>query len=130
MQAVSAIVVDTSSWVSYFSGHPLPELESALQESRVHVPPIVIAELMSGRLTVREESAMIDLLESLPVCETPRTHWIRVGRLRRKLSQVGLTVSTPDAHVAQCCLDLRAGLLTQDRIFSRIARHAPLGLVG
>jgi hypothetical protein len=37
-------------------------------------------------------------------------------------------VSTPDTHVAQCALDVGAELLTEDRIFKKIARHQPLRL--
>lgn len=58
----------------------------------------------------------------------PPDHWIRVGELRRRCREKGLSVSTPDAHVAQCALDVDALLLTRDGIFSDIARHADLRL--
>jgi predicted nucleic acid-binding protein len=38
----------------------------------------------------------------------------------------GHPISTPDAQVAQCAPDRDAPLLSADRAFSRIARHAPL----
>ena len=58
----------------------------------------------------------------------PPAHWIRVGDLRRRLRGAGLSLSTPDAHVAQCALDLDARLLTRDRIFTRAAVHSTLKL--
>jgi predicted nucleic acid-binding protein len=57
-------------------------------------------------------------------------HWFRVGRLRADLRARGLSVSTPDAHVAQCALDLDGLLLTEDAVFGKIAVLAPLRLAG
>jgi len=38
-------------------------------------------------------------------------------------------MSTPDAHVAQCALELGAELLTADRLFERAGRHVKLALL-
>jgi predicted nucleic acid-binding protein len=57
---------------------------------------------------------------------TPLDHWIRVGDLRRTLARKGVSVTIPDAHVAQCALDLDAVLLTSDGVFNTIAKHVPL----
>ena len=64
----------------------------------------------------------------LPVCHTPLDHWFRVGALRQKLLSTGETLSTPDAHVAQCALDLGGELLSSDAVFVRIAGAAGLRL--
>ena len=58
--------------------------------------------------------------------ETPLEHWIRVGDLRRRLADRGVSVSTPDAHVAQCALERGALLLTRDAVFLRIAQTSEL----
>jgi len=49
-----------------------------------------------------------------------------VGDLRRRLAGRGVSVSTPDAHVAQCALDRGALLLSRDAIFLRIAQTSEL----
>ncbi len=64
---------------------------------------------------------MIDLLTDLKLVATPLAHWIAVGDLRAMLARRGLSVSTPDAHVAQCALDIDALLLSHDAVFTRIA---------
>jgi predicted nucleic acid-binding protein len=46
--------------------------------------------------------------------------------LRRRLADRGISVSTPDAHVAQCALDRGALLLSRDAIFTRIAHASEL----
>ena len=127
---MSALVVDTSSFIDYLAGQPLPELEEALVEGRVFLPPIVVAELLSCTNGRRYEADIVEAISPLPLCVAQRDHWIRVGRLRGELSRKGISVSTPDAHIAQCSIDLNGLLLTRDRVFSRIARHCPLKLAG
>jgi predicted nucleic acid-binding protein len=67
-------------------------------------------------------------VRELPVHETPLEHWIKVGELRRAARDRGLSVSTPDAHVAQCAIDRDAILLSKDSIFTRLASMTPLRL--
>jgi predicted nucleic acid-binding protein len=118
---VSALIVDTSSWISYFAGRGRPELiDEALQEGRVHLPLVVAGELCSGTLTRSDLDALEDFLRDLPMAGMELEHWCRVGRLRARVRQEGLTLSTPDAHVAQCTFELEGALLTEDAVFSKI----------
>lgn len=125
---MSALVVDSSAWIELFRGSDVPNLEAALAEGRVLVPPIVVAELLSGATSRRDAGRIEDLVRELDMVDTPRDHWVRVGRLRRALRGQGLAISTPDAHVAQCALDVGGTLLSFDRIFARVARHCGLRL--
>jgi tRNA(fMet)-specific endonuclease VapC len=117
---VSAVVVDTSVWIDFLAGRPTDRLEDALRLGSVALPPVVVAELLSG-VRGRDRTAVIDLLGDLELAATPLAHWIAVGDLRARLARRGLTVSTPDAHVAQCALDRDALLLSHDAVFARIA---------
>ncbi len=125
---MSDLVIDTSSWSLYFRGHGSVLIERALAAGRVHLPVVVAAELLSAKLTERRRADLQALLLDLPTAGSALDHWFRVGQLRGQLSGKGIAVSTPDAHIAQCALDLDADLLTEDRIFSTIARHVPLRL--
>lgn len=126
---MSGVVVDTSVWIDFFSGASVPLLVDALAEGSVALPPIVVAELVSGARVAREREALADLFRELPVHETPLEHWVAVGELRRRLASRGLSVSTPDAHVAQCALDREAALLSHDAVFGRIASMVGLRLL-
>jgi predicted nucleic acid-binding protein len=126
---VSAVVVDSSVWIEFFRGRDFPALEEALSEGRVLVPPIVVAELVSGATSRGDSKKVAGLIRELALVETPRAHWVRVGELRRRLRGRGLSVSTPDAHVAQCALDIRGVLLSTDAVFRRIGRLTELRLV-
>lgn len=126
---MSALVVDTSSWVTYFASTGPSVIDEALAEGRVYLPPIVAAELMSGKLSNRQRSELESFLLDLPLCVHNLEHWIRVGKLRALLFSKGLSVSTPDTHVAQCALDLNAPLLSEDRVFFNISQKTPLRLL-
>lgn len=123
---MSGVVADTSVWIAFLAGKEVPLLEAALAEATVALPPIVVAELISGARQARQRSAIVDLLREIPLHESDFDHWVRVGQLRLRLRSKGLTVSTPDAHVAQCALDRDALLLTRDRVFSRVAQLVAL----
>lgn len=126
---MSALVVDTSSWISYFRGGGAIDLiEEALTDGRVYLPLVVAAELTSGRLSPRQREDLGAFLRDLPLCDSSLDHWLRVGELRARLSGAGLSVSTPDAHVVQCALDLRGRLLSEDAIFRKIAPRIALDL--
>jgi len=123
---VSGLVADTSVWIDFFAGRPAKALEDGLLHGAVALPPVVVAELVSGARVAKQRSAIADLVRDLPVHETPVDHWLRVGDLRRQLAEKGVAVSTPDAHVAQCAIDRDALLLALDRVFNRIAKHSSL----
>lgn len=126
---MNVLVVDTSTWISYFKGKKNDDLDLALQEARVYLPPIVIAELLSGKMKNHEKTQLKDFLSELPICLSDFDHWARVGDLRASLLKQGLTVSTPDAHIAQCALDLKGYLLTEDTIFQKISHEIELKLL-
>jgi tRNA(fMet)-specific endonuclease VapC len=125
---VSAIVADTSEWIEYFAGRAAPLLDHALAAGLVLVPPIVVAELLSGARSAGDRHALEDVLRDLRMPRLEFDHWVRAGTLRSALLARGLSISTPDAHVAQCALDLDALLLTRDAVFSKIAKGTTLRL--
>ena len=123
---MSGLVADTSVWIDFFAGRPAAALEEGLALGMVALPPVVVAELVSGARRQKQRAAITDLVQDLAVHETPLDHWIRVGDLRRQFAEKGIAVSTPDAHVAQCALDRDAVLLARDEVFDRIAKETSL----
>lgn len=124
-----AVIVDTSLWIDALSGRTVIEIERALAAGTMVFSPLVVAELLSGDLTAGQRATIGELLQDYGLHRTPLGHWIDVGNLRRLLRGKGINATLPDAHVAQCALDLNATLLTRDDIFLRIAEHTPLRLV-
>ena len=125
---MAGVVVDTSVWIDFFAGSGIDAVAEALDHGSAVLPPIVVAELISGATSQSQREAIGELLQDAPVHDTPLEHWLRVGDLRRKLAQKGITVTIPDAHVAQCALDRDAVLLSSDDVFRSIAKHSSLRL--
>lgn len=100
----------------------------AIANGAIVLPPLVIAELLSGENSVRDREFIGQLLQEFEMHATPLAHWFAVGELRRMLAAQGVNATIPDAHVAQCALDRDATLLSRDHIFVRIAKHTPLRL--
>lgn len=126
---MAALVVDTSVWVEALRGAPLPELDAALREGMVVLPPLVAAELLSGHLSLPRRASLTAFLRRMPLHPTPFEHWKRVGALRAHLARAGVAVTIPDAHVAQCAIEVDGRLWTRDRVFVRIAGRAPVRLM-
>lgn len=126
---MNELIVDTSVWIEFFAGRTLPDVEMALQEGRVLLSPVVLAELLSGSRKESDRKKVVDFLEELDLHPTPRSHWAAVGCLRRSLLDKGLKVSIPDAHVAQCALEVQGTLYSFDDVFRRIGRKIPLKLL-
>ena len=127
---MAGLVVDTSSWIEWFESRGAELIGIALGEDRVVLTPVVAAELTGGTLTRPQRSRLVELLRVLPLCPTDFDHWLRVGALRAQLRRRGISASIPDAHVAQCALDLECELLAEDHVFALMARHLPLRIVG
>lgn len=123
-----AVIVDSSVWIDDLSGHAHWAVVKAIAEEDLVISPLVVAEVLSGNITPEQRTTIGEILQDFPVHETPLSHWMAVGNLRRMLRNHGIKATIPDAHLAQCALDLGATLLTRDEIFTRIAAHTPLRL--
>lgn len=121
------VVVDSSAWVDFLTSGAA-DVRRALSDGVVVLPPLVIAELITGATSLRHRETIGELFQEVPLHPTPLAHWLAVGDLRRALSRKGVNVTVPDAHIAQCAIDLDALLITRDSVFGKIARHTSLRL--
>lgn len=128
MSCVADVVIDSSVWIDFLGGVKSQSVVDALADGSAIIPPLVIAELVTGAEAMATRQAIGEFLQEAAVHKTPLGHWIDVGDLRRSLARKGVNVTVPDAHVAQCALDLDAPLLARDTIFADIAKHTPLRL--
>ena len=122
----AVVIVDSSVWIDYLSGNEVPELERATAEAQLLLSPLAIAEVLSGDLTPHYRETVGWFLQEFPIHPTPLGHWMAVAELRRTLRTKGVSTSLPDAHIAQCAMEVGAALLTRDEIFPRIAGHTTL----
>ncbi|MBN8555864.1 MAG: PIN domain-containing protein [Deltaproteobacteria bacterium] len=128
---MNVLIVDTSSWISYFKNKKeSSKIDSALSEGRVFVSPIVVSELLSGKMTDKNRKDLESFLSELPLTSMNFDHSVKVGKLRSDLIKKGFSVSTPDAHIAQSAMDMDAYLISEDKIFQKISKVIPLKVEG
>lgn len=125
---MNVLIVDTSVWVGYLGGSANGYLDLALKEARVWLPPLVASELLSAKLPPTKRNELREMLAELPLCACPFEHWVKVGELRAHCAENGFKISTPDAHIAQCALDLDAYLASEDKVFKKLTKTSRLRL--
>lgn len=123
---MKGVVADTSEWIEFLAMRPAPVFEQCLETGSLVLSAVVVTELTSGARNRDEQFVIEDLLAGVPMHECSFHHCARAGELRRTLRTMGISVSAPDAQVAQCALDRDAPLLTRDAVFWKIAAHTKL----
>lgn len=131
--AAPMMVVDSNTWADFFNGAEGPHVErldTALgEEEDLAILPIIVTEVLQGFRTERGFRDAEAMLAALPVIHPTLGCHVRAAGLFRAMRRKGVTVrGAVDCVIAQTCLDLEAELLSPDRDFEDIARHAPLRL--
>lgn len=122
------VLVDSSVWIDYFrSGRHAKELESLLDDGRVVINDLILAELVPA-LHVKRQPRLIDLIGELQR-EPMQPDWEGVIRLQITCLRDGLNgIGIPDLLIAQNAMRNGLQLMTRDGHFRQLARYAPLQL--
>ena len=126
------LVVDTSVWIDFLSGHRSPEadfLAACLADDvPLVVPGLVCAEVLAGLRTEAEAVRIGSLLASLDPAPEPTTGDYRVAAaIYRSCRRAGRSVGAMvDCLIAQICLRNSYTLLTRDSDFIAIAESTGL----
>lgn len=122
------VLVDSSVWIDYFrSGRNSEEIESLLEDGRVLINDLILAELIPA-LHVKRQPKLIDLLRQLEQ-EPMLPDWEEIIRMQIACLRDGLNgIGIPDLLIAQNAVQHGLQLMTRDGHFIRLARHAPLQL--
>jgi predicted nucleic acid-binding protein len=122
------VLVDSSVWIDYFrAGRYAKELESLLDDGRVVINDLILAELVPV-LHVKRKPRLIDLLGELQR-EPMQPDWDEVIRLQITCLRDGLNgIGIPDLLIAQNAMQHGLQLMTRDGHFRQLARYAPLKL--
>lgn len=123
------IAVDTSSFIAFLQGdegEDVAQVEWALQQKLVAVPPVVLVELLSDP---NLDDRLITVLSELPLMDNVDGYWQRAGRLRSRLISRGRRARLADSMIAQSCIDHRTALVTRDRDFQSFTSVSNLNLL-
>jgi predicted nucleic acid-binding protein len=119
------LAADSSSLVAYMqgdTGSDIEELDDALQNRILVLPPVVLTELFSDPKLHQEVKA---ILLRLPLFELKEDFFVRAGELRAQVLKRGRKARLGDALISQCCIDHRCKLITRDKDFANFAAVSP-----
>jgi len=122
------IAADTSSLVAYFQGESAPDvaaIATAIAQDRLHLPPVVVCELLSFP---KASAAIASTIDALPRLDLIDGYWERAGQSRAALRAHGLKARLADTLVAQICIDHKLPLIARDGDFQHFAKHCGLVL--
>ena len=108
------------------AGPDVEQLEEALTGRFLVMAPVVLSELLSAPDISLEAE---DFFQQIPVLPITEGYWVRAGKLRGRLIQLGYKPKLADTLIVQSCVDHRARLLTRGRDFRPFAKHALLKLL-
>ncbi len=111
------ILADTSVWIDHLRSG-VKEMGENLDQGRIAIHPLIIAELALGNL--RDRSKTLALLDLLPRVRVAQLDEVRVLIESRRLYGIGIGVT--DAHlIASVLINPPALLWTRDKELRRVA---------
>jgi len=121
--------VDTSVWIPYFreGGSERGDLiDELIDDNRVHINGIVLAELMTGARGPAELDSLTSALAGLKFVADGRESFESAGRNGFALKKKGISVPLSDIIIATACIDHGLILIEEDKHYAAIAAHLPL----
>ena len=122
------IAADTSSFVAYFaggSGADVEALDSALSNSHLVLPCVVMTELLSSP---KLPAGLARIFRDVPRLDPLDGFWERAGALRAKVLRRGRRARLADTLIAQICIDHNVSLITRDADFRDFVQAGGLAM--
>ncbi len=117
------VIVDSSVWIHFLRTPDTPvgrELDRLLDEQKVAVVGIVVAEVLQGTRSRTDYENLKSRLEMLPYVEESRAVWTRVAELAIALRNQGTLTPLTDLLIASLALEGGHDLFTLDDHFRRV----------
>ena len=121
--------IDSSVWIPYFREGKSTYgelLEGLIEDNRVHINGIIIAELLIGARSPAEIDRLSSALAGLKFVQSSRASFESAGRNGHALKKKGVTVPLTDVIIATDCIDHDLVLIESDKHYAVIADHLPL----
>ncbi len=122
------IAADTSSMIAFLQdqeGRDTQAISDALQNDSLHLPPVVVTELLSDP---KASGQVRQVIGQLPLLSLSEGFWLRAAQSRHTLLQRGYKARLGDALVAQACVDNDIPLISRDTDFRHFVNLCGLRL--
>lgn len=126
------VLIDTSVWIEYFrdkTSSISKKVDEILSNDVVHVPKIVIAELIQGSKSEREISTIEDFVEAFRVIDQKEDTWIKAGKLSFNLKRKGKNINLTDCYIAIIAQEYECQIFTLDEHFRDIQKSMEIAIL-
>jgi predicted nucleic acid-binding protein len=130
-----SLFVDTNVWSLAFRrdepaiGAHVDALRQALEEGQTIVSTgLVLQELLQGFSGPKARALILEHFSAIPLLVPDRDDHVEAAALRNHCRRKGVQAGTIDSLIAQLCIRHTLTLLSADRDFESIARHADLNV--
>jgi predicted nucleic acid-binding protein len=124
------VLIDTSVWIAYFQAHApvgvLEKVDELLSDGDIHVPKIVLAELIQGAHSEKNLEVIREFVEAFTIIGESADTWLEAGRLSFTLKKKGKTINLADCYIAVLAKDHKCSVFTLDKHFKDIQKETGL----
>lgn len=127
------VLIDTSVWIAYFQTHApagvLEKVDELLSDGDIHVPKIVLAELIQGAHSEKNLDVLREFVEAFTIIGESQDTWLEAGKLSFMLKKKGKTINLSDCYIAILAKEHKCAVLTLDKHFKEIQKETGLKIL-
>jgi predicted nucleic acid-binding protein len=127
------VLIDTSIWIAYFQSHApvgvLGKVDELLSDGDIHVPKIVLAELIQGAHSEKDVAVIREFVEAFTIISESADTWLEAGRLSFRLKKKGKTINLSDCYIAILAKEHKCAVLTLDKHFKEIQKETDVRIL-
>ena len=117
------VLIDTCAWIDFFkstTGQLGTQVAYLIETDQATITGVVIAELLQGIKTEKENQQLKRLFQSLHYLKTEDHDWVQAGQLSQQLRNRSLTLPLTDILIATIAQRNAAAILTIDKHFQQV----------
>jgi predicted nucleic acid-binding protein len=116
------IIVDTSIWIDYFKNdsETAAIIDKGLDADEIYFIGPVVAELLQGVRTKREQETIAKLIGGVPFLDCEMKDWADAGCISSSLRKSGITIPLIDLIIYSVAQNNNAMIFTNDKHFNLI----------
>jgi hypothetical protein len=116
------VIADTCVWIEFFrtKSETSNRLKSLITNHLVVGTGIILAELLQGIKTIKEQEIVIDIFNTIEHVEITKALWIKSGILASDIRARGKSIPLSDIVIACCAREHQMQIFTIDKHFNDI----------
>ena len=116
------VIADSCIWIEFFrtKSETSNRLKALIANHLVVGTGVILAELLQGIKTSKEQEIVIDIFNTIEYIEITKALWIKSGNLASVLRSQGKSIPLSDIIIACCAREYQLHIFTIDKHFNDI----------